>query len=138
MAMGLPRQLRTPKYQPPPPVKAQPCKLVHGEGYFPCTVEAATHLRLNIPGPTGELVLPVQIKGRRDGTGNWTWNGDVDRPTLRPSVLSQGGDWRCHSWITDGRAQFLDDCTHELRGQTVDLLDVRLSAEPDYEEQGRR
>lgn len=29
----------------------------------------------------------------------------------------------CHSFVTDGRIQFLGDCTHELAGQTVDLPD---------------
>lgn len=29
----------------------------------------------------------------------------------------------CHSFITDGRIQFLSDCTHKLAGQTVDLPD---------------
>lgn len=28
---------------------------------------------------------------------------------------------RCHSFVTDGRIQFLGDCTHALAGQTVDL-----------------
>jgi hypothetical protein len=27
----------------------------------------------------------------------------------------------CHSFVTDGRIQFLGDCTHALSGQTVDL-----------------
>lgn len=30
---------------------------------------------------------------------------------------------RCHSFVTDGRIQFLADCTHALAGQTVDLPD---------------
>lgn len=30
---------------------------------------------------------------------------------------------RCHSFITDGRIQFLSDCTHALAMQTVDLPD---------------
>ena len=29
----------------------------------------------------------------------------------------------CHSFVTDGRIQFLTDSTHELAGQTVDLPD---------------
>jgi len=29
----------------------------------------------------------------------------------------------CHSFVTDGRIQFLSDCTHALAGQTVDLPD---------------
>lgn len=119
-------------------MKAQPCKIIPGEGYVPCATEEATHLTINIPGPSGLLTLPVQIKGRREGTGNWTWNGDTEKPTLRPSVLTQGhnflgGDatdkanwpaYRCHTWINEGHAQFLDDCDHSLRGQTVALLDV--------------
>ena len=28
---------------------------------------------------------------------------------------------RCHSFVTDGRIQFLSDSTHVLAGQTVDL-----------------
>ena len=27
----------------------------------------------------------------------------------------------CHSFITDGRIQYLGDCTHPLAGQTLDL-----------------
>lgn len=30
---------------------------------------------------------------------------------------------RCHSFVNDGRIQFLTDCTHSLAGQTVDLPD---------------
>jgi len=29
----------------------------------------------------------------------------------------------CHSFVTDGRIQFLNDSTHALAGQTVDLPD---------------
>jgi hypothetical protein len=112
-------------------VKAQPLKLIHGQGYEPCTVFEATHLRINLPGPSGELVLPVIIKGAREGKNAWTWNADTERPTLRPSVLTIGGSeetWRCHSWINDGQAQFLDDCSHDLRGKTVPLLDLTKEA----------
>lgn len=68
----------------------------------------------------------------------WGFNGDVDRPTFTPSILIQyngpdagqdRGDGRlappavCHSFVIDGRIQFLGDCTHALAGQTVDLPD---------------
>jgi hypothetical protein len=33
----------------------------------------------------------------------------------------------CHSFVTDGRIQFLSDCTHALAGQTVDLPDWQRS-----------
>jgi len=63
---------------------------------------------------------------------NWTWNGDLERPTLSPSVFvnAPGNPHRhptepsCHSFVTDGRIQFLGDCTHALAGQTVDLPEV--------------
>lgn len=119
-------------------MKAKPFKLVQGEGYIPSTVEDCTHVKLNIPGITGVIHLPVILKGTRDGTGCWSWNGDVDTPTLRPSVKTTWPanpdaeedfkEWRtervCHSWINDGNVVFLDDCTHEFKGQTVPLIEI--------------
>lgn len=68
-----------------------------------------------------------------DGTLGWTWNGNVDRPTVQPSILVTWPKWDgehrlpdrvCHSFVTDGRIQFLADSTHALAGQTVDLPEV--------------
>lgn len=97
-------------------------------GYVPCEPGAATHLMLHLPGPLPNRIVPVMIGGKRAGTPNWTWNGSVDLPTLKPSVLTRGGDADneiiCHSWINDGKVQFLNDCNHDLAGQTLDLLEV--------------
>ena len=30
----------------------------------------------------------------------------------------------CHSFITDGKIQYLSDCTHSLAGQTIDLPNI--------------
>lgn len=77
-------------------------------------------------------------------TPSWTFNGDLERPTFSPSLLIRGYEfltdeeharlmrgepivWRplvCHSFVTDGRIQFLADSTHALAGQTVDLPEV--------------
>ena len=111
-------------------MKAQPVRLEWGVGYVPCAVEDATHVTLNIPGPTGLITLPVIQSGKRAGTGCWTWNGSTDAPTLRPSVLTTSRNWRCHSWINDGAAQFLSDCSHELANTTVPLLDVGDRSQP--------
>ena len=109
-------------------MKAKPVRLTPRTGYVECPIAEATHVSLRIPGPTGLLTLPVIQHGTRAGTGCWTWNGSTDAPTLRPSVLTQydGADrqWRCHSWITDGAAQFLADCSHDMANATVPLLDV--------------
>jgi hypothetical protein len=81
----------------------------------------------------------------------WGYNGNPESPTFTPSVLVRsghhvpgydgGGCWCdfnaeqiamgespskfacgvCHSFVTDGRIQFLSDCTHGLAGQTVEL-----------------
>ena len=55
----------------------------------------------------------------------WTFNGDFEKPTFSPSMLvNKDKPNRCHSFVRDGKIQFLDDCFHELKGQTVDLLDI--------------
>lgn len=118
-------------------MKAKPLILIPGHGYSPCEPSEATHLMFNLPGPLSHRILPVMIGGRREGTPNWTWNGSVDAPTVKPSILTKGSrgysddegkrtviDEVCHSFINDGKVQFLNDCTHEFAGQTMDLLDV--------------
>lgn len=85
-----------------------------------------------------------------DGSGpRWGFNGHYDKPTFTPSILIRTGHhvpgyangpcWCtyaeehpdeeddgfkcsvCHSFVTDGQIQFLNDCTHHLAGQTVPL-----------------
>lgn len=58
----------------------------------------------------------------------WQWNGNVEKPTVSPSILVNGHDSasRCHSFIKEGKIQFLDDCFHSLKSQTVEI--------PDYEQ----
>jgi len=55
----------------------------------------------------------------------WQFNKDLDRPTASPSLLVRwndpDGNHVCHSFIRDGKIQFLNDCTHELKGQTIDI-----------------
>jgi hypothetical protein len=31
----------------------------------------------------------------------------------------------CHSFIKNGKIQYLSDCTHELKGKTVQLTDLK-------------
>lgn len=68
------------------------------------------------------------------GSGpRWGYNGNPDAPTFTPSinVTYNGPDAGvegappavCHSFVTDGRIQFLNDCTHSLAGQTVEIPD---------------
>ncbi|MFM0552346.1 DUF6527 family protein [Paraburkholderia sediminicola] len=59
---------------------------------------------------------------------NWTFNEDFEKPTLSPSVAvtwEQGGQSKvCHSFVIEGRIQFLSDCTHALAGQIVPRPDM--------------
>jgi len=56
----------------------------------------------------------------------WGWDGNLTAPTFTPSVLVQGGPKNsvCHSFIRNGRWEFLADSTHHLAGQTVDMVPV--------------
>src|SRR4051812_26278827 len=58
----------------------------------------------------------------------WGYNGNIDSPTITPSILVKwgngNGDQVCHSYVTDGKIQFLGDCSHELAGQTVEMQEV--------------
>lgn len=63
-----------------------------------------------------------------DGRPAWSWNENFDKPTVHPSikVTTPGGipGAVCHSFITNGRIQFLTDSTHHLAGQTVELPEL--------------
>ena len=54
----------------------------------------------------------------------WNFNGNLEQPTVSPSVRVRGGkDYVCHFFIRDGKIEFLNDSTHKLSGQTVDVPD---------------
>jgi hypothetical protein len=80
----------------------------------------------------------VWTKTARPG-GGWGFNGDLVRPTFSPSVLvtydgpdADGKDTgfgggppsRCHSFVRNGRIEFLPDCSHALANQTVELPEI--------------
>lgn len=65
-------------------------------------------------------MLPVNTELK---TPSWNWNGNLEAPTLSPSILSNGY-CRCHSFLKDGMFQFLNDCDHPLVGQEVPIPDL--------------
>lgn len=57
--------------------------------------------------------------------GHHQFNGDLDNPTVSPSLVQNFTPGRmCHSFIRAGKIQYLNDCWHHLKGQTVELLDI--------------
>jgi hypothetical protein len=90
----------------------------------------------------------VPVKQGPRGQVAWKFNGSLTTPTLEPSILvfprqrfidkdlpygTEPGQLlrdenrettpRCHSFVRQGKLQFLDDCEHELAGQTVDMVE---------------
>lgn len=75
--------------------------------------------------PGCECVHAVPVSGER----GWQFNGDLERPTLSPSLLVREyeGDTVvrvCHSFVRNGQIEFLSDCTHEHAGKTLPLREI--------------
>lgn len=71
----------------------------------------------------GHMIFCPGCKNAHVFDNRWSFNGDFDKPTFRMSMLVNGSGRgvRCHSFVTDGKIQFLSDCDHELKDKTVDL-----------------
>lgn len=65
------------------------------------------------------------LPDRQANGAGWEFSGTLERPTYSPSQLFRtqrdGQPFVCHTFIRDGRIEFLGDCTHSLKGQTVEL-----------------
>jgi len=98
------------------------------------------------PGCENDHVLPT----KPHEANGWDFNGDEASPTFQPSILVHeviAGPHatacvpgtvlqpRCHSFVRDGRIQFLGDSTHALAGKTVPLPEIKATPPPN-EEQG--
>lgn len=58
----------------------------------------------------------------------WTITGG-DNLTVRPSIFVNKDRANpeahvCHLYITDGNIQYLEDCSHEYAGKTVEMIDI--------------
>jgi len=60
----------------------------------------------------------------------WLLIYEDGKPTITPSILvnqslteqhRKSGAHRCHIFVRKGQIQFLNDCTHDLTGKTVDM-----------------
>lgn len=88
--------------------------------------------------PACECGHLFNIKPGSNGVGGqkpvWGFNGNMECPTFTPSMLVKTNDPShkhyqpkayssvCHSFVADGSIRFLDDCTHVMAGQTVELV----------------
>jgi hypothetical protein len=86
--------------------------------------DGRTYLKFRPHGYEYPIELPVITSGSRADTGAWTWNGSLEKPTLRPSIKTRhggGGNVVSHLWLNDGVCQHLGDSTDGLAGQTLPL-----------------
>lgn len=56
----------------------------------------------------------------------WRFNGDLESPTVSPSILIRAGHaggkkTTCHLFLRSGQVQYLNDCDHPLAGETIQL-----------------
>lgn len=80
------------------------------------------------PGCNRHHHIPVEQDGE---ITPWGFNWDIDNPTFTPSINSyyESGSVKlkvCHSFVTSGQIQFLSDCYHDLKGQTVTLPEIDI------------
>ena len=77
----------------------------------------------NEHGEGGLHMLPVNSPQK---SPSWEWDGNLDAPTLSPSILTRGGSRGlvCHSFLRNGVFEFLNDCTHQFAGQSVPMPDL--------------
>ena len=66
---------------------------------------------------------------------HWVWDGSVECPTIRPSVKETRGvsgqsyedfkrtgpSYINHYYITQGKIEYISDCTHESANKTEDI-----------------
>lgn len=76
--------------------------------------------------PGCEDTHQISIDGRNL---RWSYDGDVAAPTFSPSirVMHKEGETACHHFVRAGRIEYLADCQHALKSQTVDLPDFPAS-----------
>lgn len=80
---------------------------------------------------SGWIVFCPGCETGHEFDARWSYNGNAEAPTFQASMLVYGhkstapfkDQPRCHSYVKDGKIQFLDDTEHALRGKTVDLPD---------------
>lgn len=92
-------------------MKLQPVTKSEPTGYLMFCPACETHHFFRVPG--------------------WYFNGDMEAPTFSPSIIVRGGpalddgsDRVCHSFVRNGKIEYLADCTHAMAGQTVEIPDL--------------
>lgn len=81
------------------------------------------------PGCDSLHAIAIRPHTQDNGAG-WQFDGTLECPTYAPSQKSEWHGLRdgketkecCHTFIKKGVIEFLDDCTHALKGQKVPMV----------------
>jgi len=97
--------------------------MVHAEGQ-PTDVVAGYHHWC----PACDEPHGIAVTQRNRSGAVWTFNGNFDKPTFRPSVRCFATDpdtgqqeTLCHYFITNGEIVYCNDNPHDFNGRTVPL-----------------
>ena len=67
----------------------------------------------------------THVFGLKAEGGHHNFNMDLEVPTVTPSLVQNFTPGQmCHSYINAGKIEYLSDCYHELKGQTIELPDI--------------
>lgn len=89
-------------------------------------------MRVELRGDTLIVLCPAcrAYHNLNVGPGGWRFNGDLDSPTVSPSILNRVLDGsgserrRCHSFLESGVMRFLGDCSHSYKNTSIPLAEV--------------
>lgn len=104
---------------------AQVVHVKDGEKTYECLAFICPGCKAMHPNASGFHLLPVNSTTK---TPQWDWDGNLEAPTLSPSILTKHGTivdgvpTVCHSYLRAGVFEFLSDCTHSLVGQHVQMV----------------
>ncbi len=90
-------------------------------------ISGVDYLVFKLDCSVGLMSIPVIIKGSREKYNAWTWNGSIEKPTLKPSVRTQYFDnekglTEIHYWLNNGVCECLPDCKDGNAGKNINLL----------------
>lgn len=90
--------------------------------------------------PACEELHDFAVEQSFSNNARWSFDGNVTAPSMVPSMNITVGPYPtddeskpgridvCHYFLRAGNIQFLGDCTHAMKGQTVPLPDIPTKA----------
>ena len=82
--------------------------------------------------PACKSLHTFNVNKQRPNGARWSWDGNIDKPTFTPSMnirlgpLLGGKMLICHYTLIKGVIKYMNDCTHKMRGQIVDLPPIPM------------